>query len=167
MKWQELLCCLKYMDEKEVNAAQLAPETRDMMIGYAETVMARGSPVNTLEGVSNAMMGKWKMAFTTEDRYKVLPPATRVFLHIHRDGKLENIVKVGRVEIGPSVMSSIYLLTWSIIIHHLQFKDAYWDRLISTARYQLTPQGRIVFEFTSNQVMFNSPFSKGSQVRNK
>ena len=82
------------MDEKEVNAAQLAPETRDMMIVYAESIMARGSPVNTIEGVSKAIKGRWKLAFTTEDRYKVLPPATQVFLHIHRDEKLQNIVKV-------------------------------------------------------------------------
>lgn len=82
------------MEEKSVNAAMLAPETRDMMIGYAETIMARGSPVNTLEGLKNAMLGKWKLAFTTEERYRVLPPASRVFYNIRADGTMDNVVKV-------------------------------------------------------------------------
>lgn len=77
-----------------MNAAMLAPETRDMMIGYAETIMARGSPVNTLEGLKNAMLGKWKLAFTTEERYRVLPPASRVFYNIRADGTMDNVVKV-------------------------------------------------------------------------
>jgi hypothetical protein len=93
-QWQELLCCLRFMDEKDVNAAMLAPETRDMMIGYAEAVMARGSPVNTIEGLQKAMLGKWKLAFTTEERYRVLPPATRVVYQIRPDGTMDNIVKV-------------------------------------------------------------------------
>ena len=103
----------------------LAPETKEMMIAYAEALMAQGSPVNTLEGLGEAMMGRWKLAFTTEERYKILPPATRVFYDIHRDGRLENVMK---------------------------FKDKYWDSLTSTAKYTLTPQGRLVFEFTSNKV---------------
>ncbi len=94
-EWQELLCCLRFMEDKGVNAAMLAAETRDMMIGYAETVMARGSPVNTLEGLEKAMLGRWKLAFTTEERYRVLPPATRVFYTIRPDGTMDNIVKVG------------------------------------------------------------------------
>ena len=95
------------MEEKAVNAAMLAPETRDMMIGYAEAIMARGSPVNTLEGLKNAMLGRWKLAFTTEERYRVLPPATRVFYDIRADGTMDNIVKVnsGRAwaEVGGCV----------------------------------------------------------------
>lgn len=46
-----------------------------------------------------------------------------------------------------------------------QFEDKYWDSLVSTARYQLSPQGRLVFEFTSNLVNVNNPFSKGSQFQ--
>jgi len=47
-----------------------------------------------------------------------------------------------------------------------QFEDKYWDSLVSTARYQLSPQGRLVFEFSSNVVTFNNPFSsQGSTVR--
>lgn len=68
------MCCLQFMEDKEVNAAMLAPETRDMMISYAETVMSRGSPVETYGQLLDMMQGRWKLAFTTEDRYKVLPP---------------------------------------------------------------------------------------------
>ncbi|GAB5034762.1 Hypothetical protein NocV09_02100670 [Nannochloropsis oceanica] len=66
-EWQELLCCLKFMEEKDVNAGMLAPETRDMMIGYADTLIKNGSPVRTLEGLAEAMKGRWKLAFTTEE----------------------------------------------------------------------------------------------------
>ena len=132
-EWQELLCCLKFMEEKEVNAGMLAPETRDMMIGYADALIKNGSPVRTLEGLGEAMKGRWKLAFTTEERYKILPPGTRVYYDIHRDDRLENVMK---------------------------FKDKYWESLVSTAKYNLTPQGRLVFEFTSNHVNINSPFSK-------
>ncbi len=34
---------------------------------------------------------------------------------------------------------------------------------MSTAKYQLSPQGRLVFEFSSNVVKVNNPFSKGAQ----
>lgn len=136
-EWQELLCCLKFMEEKDVNAGMLAPETRDMMIGYADALIKNGSPVRTLEGLAEAMKGRWKLAFTTEERYKILPPGTRVYYDIHRDDRLENVMK---------------------------FKDKYWESLVSSAKYNLTPQGRLVFEFTSNHVNINSPFSKaGSQ----
>lgn len=135
-EWQELLCCLKFMEEKEVNAGMLAPETRDMMIGYADALIKYGSPVRTLEGLAEAMKGRWKLAFTTEERYKILPPGTRVYYDIHRDDRLENVMK---------------------------FKDKYWESLVSSAKYNLTPQGRLVFEFTSNHVNINSPFSKTGQ----
>lgn len=135
-EWQELVCCLKFMEEKEVNAGMLAPETRDMMIGYADALIAGGSPVRTLEGLAEAMMGRWKLAFTTEERYKILPPGTRVYYHIHRDGRLENVMK---------------------------FKDKYWDSLISSATYNLTPQGRLLFEFSSNRVNINNPFQARAQ----
>lgn len=46
-----------------------------------------------------------------------------------------------------------------------QFEDKYWDALVSSARYNLSPQGRLLFEFTSNVVKFNSPFSQGSVLR--
>ena len=121
------------MEEKEVNAGMLAPETRDMMIGYADALIKYGSPVRTLEGLAEAMKGRWKLAFTTEERYKILPPGTRVYYDIHRDDRLENVMK---------------------------FKDKYWESLVSSAKYNLTPQGRLVFEFTSNHVNINSPFSK-------
>jgi hypothetical protein len=62
------------MEEKKVNAAMLAPETREVMIRYAETVMTVPAPVKTMGDFSALMMGKWKLAFTTEDRYRVLPP---------------------------------------------------------------------------------------------
>lgn len=66
------------MEQKEVNAAILAPETRMTMIGYMETIMARGPPITTYEGLRTSLKGKWKMAFTTEDRYKALPPGRLV-----------------------------------------------------------------------------------------
>ena len=46
-----------------------------------------------------------------------------------------------------------------------QFEDKYWDSLVSTARYDLLPQGRLLFEFSSNLVNVNNPFSKGSQFQ--
>lgn len=58
----------------QVNAALLAPETRAMMIGYAETIMAQGAPVKTYGDLVGLMHGRWKLAFTTEDRYRALPP---------------------------------------------------------------------------------------------
>lgn len=60
----------------QVNAALLAPETREMMIGYAEVVMSRGAPVKTYDELTKTMVGRWKLAFTTEDRYRALPPGT-------------------------------------------------------------------------------------------
>jgi len=79
MKWQELKCCLEYMESKEVNAAALAPETRQTMIGYMEAIAAKGSPIQTYEELMSALRGKWKMSFTTEDRYKALPPGELVW----------------------------------------------------------------------------------------
>lgn len=58
-------------------------------------------------------------------------------------------------------------LTHRIAFIHTQnqFEDKYWDSLVSTARWQLSPQGRLLFEFTSNLVNVNNPFSKGSRFQ--
>ena len=47
----------------------------------------------------------------------------------------------------------------------MQFEDKYWESLVSTARYELSPQGRLLFEFSSNLVNVNNPFSKGDQFK--
>lgn len=67
---------LSRVPDVQVNAALLAPETREMMIGYAEVVMSRGAPVKTYDELTKTMVGRWKLAFTTEDRYRALPPGT-------------------------------------------------------------------------------------------
>jgi hypothetical protein len=46
-----------------------------------------------------------------------------------------------------------------------QFKDKIWNSLVSTARYQITNQGRLLFEFDSNCIKVNNIFDTSKSVR--
>jgi hypothetical protein len=45
-----------------------------------------------------------------------------------------------------------------------QFNDKYWEGLVSTADYQLTAEGRLVFEYKSNHLKVNLPFNIDQSV---
>lgn len=46
-----------------------------------------------------------------------------------------------------------------------QFKDKIWNSLVSQARYQVTNQGRLLFEFDSNCIKVNNLFDTSKSVR--
>lgn len=45
-----------------------------------------------------------------------------------------------------------------------QFKDKIWNALESNARWQLSPQGRLFFEFETNQIKVNNVFDTSKSV---
>ncbi|CAM9118059.1 unnamed protein product [Chrysoparadoxa australica] len=95
------------MEKQNVFFKQLQPEQAAEVQAYVDTVLRSGSPVNPIAlAEDGALVGKWKLEFSTESRYSVLPPGVDVFNYIYeagRQGRLDNVLRFNNSPVVKSL----------------------------------------------------------------
>ncbi|CAM9191189.1 unnamed protein product [Choristocarpus tenellus] len=93
---QELRAIFETMDNNNIFYRALAPEQTAEIMELTQNLLKSGSPMDVSKlYLGDAMKGKWKLEFSTEARYNLLPPVVDIYNYIFDgggSGRLDNLL---------------------------------------------------------------------------
>ncbi|KAG5182469.1 hypothetical protein JKP88DRAFT_278129 [Tribonema minus] len=103
---QELKVIFRTMEENDIHFQQLGPEQTDTIQAYVDKILAAGSPMTPKAVVAgDGLVGKWRLEYSTEQKYKILPPGSDVYTYVYdpKGGRLDTILMFPRSPIVKSI----------------------------------------------------------------
>lgn len=92
---QELNVIFKTMEKNDVHFQSLGQQQKDQIQTFCDALLKAGSPLRPSEAISSGeMLGKWRLEYSSEEKYKILPPGSDVYNYIfdRSGGRLDSVL---------------------------------------------------------------------------